>query len=157
MQFNYGFEDFEAKGGEYKPTVLKEGNCTFTILEIVNTTRDGAPLVAKSSGLPMVKIKFDVTDSKGATTKIYEYLTSKASWKIKTLLDAIGKSDLYNSSGQLNLGELLGLTGACTVETDSSYDPEKPRSVIKKYLKAKTPAVLTGEFKVEDFDDVIPF
>lgn len=77
---------------------LKEGDYTATIAKAEETT-------AKSSGNPMIKIEYDVDETKN---KLFDnfVLTQNALWKLKELLGALG----YETDDvvDLDINELVG-------------------------------------------------
>ena len=94
----------------------------------------GYPLKSKA-GNAMAKVQLVVEDKNGQSAVITDYLVQNAPWKLKQLVDAIGKPSLYNKGGSLDVGEITGMSGNCIVATQKS-DKYEPRSVVKSYTKA---------------------
>ena len=141
-----------------RSSLLSEGTGNFEVISAEEKT--------SSAGNDMLKLILKVWDKDGNVAQVFDYLVGHKQmlWKIKHFCESIGKPQLYSeSSPVIKANELLGLSGDCSIETQSkrtvngkTYDA---RSVIEDYIPAEEKAS-----KKEDpakqaaiFDDDIPF
>lgn len=147
-------EDLEPKKVDLMP-----GEVSFKVSAVFDKKKDGTPL-ATMNGDPKLTLSLSCIDAGGAQAIVYDDLTSKTAWKIKTLLDAIGLPQLYDESGTLNPDDIVGCTGRCVIELKKS-DGYPDRMQVKKYLKAKSNLLTTQtvkkDYSDELVDDEIPF
>lgn len=113
--------------------VFSEGEANFEVVS-------ASPGIAKSSGLPMLTITLSVTDCNGTKGKMTDYLpqSQKAAWKIKSLLDSIGRTDLYTPSFFDNYRLIVGLKGKCelVIVQDVYNGVQYEKTKLGKFLKA---------------------
>lgn len=153
FHFNY------KKPEDLGPTimVLTPGEAKFKVVSIFDKKKDGSPLTTMD-GTPKLTMSLSVTDSAGNNSLVYDDLTAKTAWKIKTLLDSIGLGELYDPSGAFSPEDVIGAMGKCMIETrhTEGYDD---RSNVKKYIKAAKQAVIPRDsVPVEEpSDDDLPF
>ncbi len=149
MQFNYIYE--EADQNELV-SVLTPGDATFQVKNVHNKDKNGENM-RSSKGDDMIKVELLVKDSHGKSGMVYEYITSKMGWKLRALCKSIGKENLYNKSGNMDVTQLKYGTGSCSVKTHSSagYDD---KTVIDKFYEGvakNDPSLPNTE------DDDLPF
>lgn len=163
--------DFEYVDPKQLSFTLEPGDGTFKIVEVLIGE-------SKSSGNPMMTVTFEVTDCRGTTQKINDYLVAprmtikngdpvhdkkvdddyaatkkRLNTKIMNISKAIGKPELYApGASKLQPNDLLGYTGQCLIKTQSS-DDFADRSVIAKYYDATKKEAVA----VNDIDDPLPF
>lgn len=134
-----------------KTILLMPGEASFKIVGVFDKRKDGTPLTTMD-GTPKLTVSLSVIDASGASGLVYDDVTSKMAWKVKALLDAVGLSNLYNSSGTFNPDDLVGCIGRCVIETRKS-EGYADRSTVKKYIKKGG----IKEAVTEPVDDIIPF
>lgn len=153
MRFDYVEED---KLDSPTNVLLAEGKGSFFIKRAYDTDPNGRQLLTKA-GDPKMDIMLVCEDCNGKQGNVFDTITAKTVWKIKGILDAIGKSHLYTRDGHLNPLELEGQSGYCelSIKRSPGYDD---RTQVKKYLPAQAnqpaPAV-QQQSGIED--DSIPF
>ncbi len=142
-------------------TLLEPGDAHFVIDRWYETKKDGSDLRTRE-GDKMLGLQLMVTDSKGEISAVYDNLiaNTKNAWKIKQLLDCVGKPELYTKRAELNPNDLLKLQGRATIKTQIS--PGYPdKSVINRYLPYDDSIKGKLSFKMEgnkeDDDDDVPF
>lgn len=150
---------------EPKKVELTPGDASFKISAVFDKKKpiqmpDGrifaAPLTTVD-GTPKLTLSLSCIDSTGAQGIVYDDLTARTAWKIKTLLDAIDLPHLYDASGTLNPNDIVGYVGKCIIELKKSAGyPD--RISVKKYIKAsKSVSVIKKDYSDELPDDDIPF
>ena len=142
---------------EPKKVDLTPGEASFKVSAVFDTKKDGSPLTTMN-GDPKLTISFSCIDVDGNQGLIYDDITPKMAWKIKTLLDAINMGHLYDESGQFSPEDILGCTGRCMIELKKS-EGYADRMAIKKYMKfGAGKAVKTDYSKpLDELNDQIPF
>jgi len=141
--WNYKFVD-PKEFNVYK--VLTEGEGSFKVKSVFDKDKDGYPLEDKN-GLPKLKLVLNVTDSKGNTSLIDDYLTGSWPARIHEFALGVGLPGLYNAAGVIDTQKLVGLSGGCIIKTDT-YNG-KDSSKIAAYLVNDNQQILP--------DDDIPF
>lgn len=124
---------------EYR--LLKQGFGYFEIFEVLAKDKDGSPLKTKK-GLPMIKLKLQVTDTEGSSEIVYDYLMSVFQEKLsqfKRCLDIQG--DIYNMQDKMRYK-----SGYCTIKTQFAEPGSqwKDRSTIASYLPKETLQILNS-------------
>ncbi len=141
MEFNYQFSEDVETGLAVEKMVLAPGKGKFKIKSVMDSDKEGQPLLTQA-GEPKIKISVFLTDVNNNTTYTYEHITAKTGWKLGQILKAIGKGELYNNSGVLDLRHLVSGEGECTLKTKS--DPGYPAAtVVDKYLPRLQPVAIT--------------
>ncbi len=153
MRFNYVNEN---ELDTPKNVLLKEGDATFFIKQARDKDERGNPLFTQKGDQKM-DIMLVCQDSDGRQGNVFDVITENTAWKIKGILDAIGKPHLYSAAGDLNPLELEGQSGYCELSTRKSpgYDD---RTQVKKYKPRAAggntpPLVATPDIE----DDNLPF
>ncbi len=138
--FNFDYVDPTEMSQPY--VQLAEGLANFTISEIKSTDDYGLPLVTKT-GLNKMIVTLKVQDCRGANGRIMEHIASNCAWKLKQVLDAVGKPELYSKSALLDTQKLIGATGQCVLKLDDKYT-----KIAEYVIKQEVEAIL---------DEQIPF
>jgi hypothetical protein len=98
----------------------------------------------------MIRVDMLITDSKGFSDTIYEYMTSATAWKNKQLEKVVGLKGRITDylSGASDIGvlqEFLGESGMCTIKLDKSKDDRyEDKFVIATYIEKDTVLALKG-------------
>lgn len=153
MTFNFQWQDPKEMNA-FK--LLAEGEASFKVQEVIETT-------SKKSGEEMLKVVLQVTDSKGDTGLVDDYILASGPWKLKNLCYAVNKPEYYDQSsdGRLNPLKLVAEKGRCVIKTDKPDNPNfNERSIVSKYIDAVKEAKKTAEIEAINNnapDDTIPF
>lgn len=154
FSYDYMSEDkLSANAGSY---LLTPGPAHFVIRGFVDTNQDGTPLISRASKAPMIKLDLSVTDARGKTASIYEYLTANNPWRIKQLAEAVGRPSLYSPSGTLNPRELLNLDGQCVVKT-FSQEGFGDKTKVDKFVPSNRPQGHQEYQAPKSVEDDLPF
>lgn len=156
MTFNFKWQDPNEMSA-FK--ILAEGEASFKVQEVIETT-------SKKTGEEMLKIVLQITDSKGDTGLVDDYIVASGPWKLHALCKAIGHPEFYNDSsdGRLNTMKLIAEKGRCKIKTDKPDNPNfKERTIIASYIdivkneeKAQAAAELAAA-QANFPDDSLPF
>lgn len=114
---------------EYTP--LCEGEAIFCI--------KSADYKIASTGKKMVELKIWVTDCQGTKGTIFDNLMPQKSmaWKTRAITAAIGKPELYNESGELDLEALIEQSGECVLKMKPGTNGYPDRMRIDSYLEQR--------------------
>ena len=162
MKFNYvSIEDLDSKNVN---TVLEPGECRFIIKSSFEKGKDGMPL-RTNSGVYKTIIQFEVSDSNNSVAQLFEHVTENTAWKIRQILDSVGRISLYSQRGEIDFNKIIGLRGKCIVKTEPARDTYPERSVVDRFLpssqtKGQNPVydVQNKEnMPVDSEDDDLPF
>ena len=134
--------------------LLTPGPCTFKIQKAIVDDEHGRPLRTKDGRYSLLQLEMAVTDRENGKSLVKEFVPSNASWKIKSILDAVGKSSWYGPLGKLDPQALVGLKGKGELARRTFVKRDGTNgeaNEIKKYICA------TGV--VDDFkeDEDLPF
>lgn len=145
-----------------KDKLLQKGKGTFYISKVKTKDKDGFPLQTSNKDRKVMLI-VDVEDSNGDETVIFEHLTLKSAWKVKTIYEACNKGDLFLSNDNCldNLDELEGERGECLLDIREAQNGYPEQTVIKKYKERKVPTKTqvanTEVASYDGLDQDIPF
>lgn len=140
--------------------IFTPGEGHYSILSFYETNKDGSELMTRE-GDKMLRLVLLFTDCKGKKGTLIDNLVGnpKNAWKIKQIMDSIGKPNLYSQQASFHPEELLGMQGRAIVKTQSN-PAYKDKSVIGRYLPYDDQfkgSVSFKDSKDEDDDDSIPF
>ncbi len=123
--------DFE--GVEAGARKVADGNYVAEITEVQETE-------SKSSGEPMLSLKWKITSKKGAGALLYDNISlqPQALWRLKGLMEALGE-EVPDSSMEIDLSDLEGKSVAIEVTNEIYEGKERPR--------------ITAYFPEEDFKE----
>jgi len=130
-------------------TKLKGGFASFCIKNVKYSDANNELLRSKE-GSRMIRVDMSVTDSEGFTDTIYEYMTSKTTWKNKQIEKVLGLrgklTDYLNGLSDASVLEhIIGESGMCAIKMDKSKDPRyEDKMVISAYLANEMVASLKG-------------
>jgi len=111
---------------------LTPGDAEFTVV-------DAEDCVSKQQN-QMIKLQLRVCDSKGVEGTVFDYIVASAQWKIKNLLDSIGKGELYEK-GALKPADLIGESGHAVIYIQKDMKGEfGDRPKVKDYFADKSPS-----------------
>jgi hypothetical protein len=128
--------------------LLEPGWGYFQISRVDTLTKDGKPLVSKK-GNPMLKVNLQVTDSRGATEFVTDWIVSDLDWKIANVQEALQITNLYDKqTGRFDIALLQNKCGACSLDIQSS-DQYGDSVRIKMYVPMEFIKMLNQEEKVE--------
>ncbi len=140
----YPYQDPKDFGG-FK--VIKEGEGKFKILDIKHGY--------SKKGQEQFVWTFKLQDSEGKQTlyMMYMQINEYMAENIYRICEAVGRPDLYSSSGETDPVALKGLVGKCKIKTEVSEEPTKwdDRSIIHRFipykpmLESTTPASVAEE------------
>ena len=139
--------------------ILAEGEASFKVQQVYEYDERGNLLCSRKSGEQMIKVELMVTDARGASGLVYDYILSSQPWKLKNLCWAVNKPDIYTDAkdGQLNPQKLVAEKGRCIIKTDRPTDPRfEDKSTIAKYLDG-VKAAQDQAHQDSMPDDEIPF
>ena len=142
---------------QYK--ILEPGEASFLINNIFDTNPNGSSMSSSRTGEPMIKIEFEVTDSRGATGLVNEYIVASQAWKVKQICWAINKPEIYmeGKDSGINTKRMIGHAGMCVIKTDKPTDPKyNEKTTIAKFIDAVSKQVKT-ESSARDIEDAVPF
>jgi|2_EtaG_2_1085320.scaffolds.fasta_scaffold71508_3 hypothetical protein len=127
----------DVKEKEFK--LLKPGKAQFEIIE--------ADEGVTKKGDPKISLKIHLWDSNNDTCLTFENLTSAMNWKIKHLMESIGRGDKFQN-GTDDFFTWIGKKGECEIYVEKS-EQYGDRVKIKDYIKSE---------KEDKFiDDDVPF
>jgi hypothetical protein len=138
---------------------LRDGKAKFIVKAFYDMDKSGQPLKTLE-GTPKINLLLAITDFQNSKGTIYDTITANMPWKIKQLSEAVGMPGIYNESGQIDFGKMVGYEGECLIKTQES-DKYGARSIVDKYLphpasnqdSTHGPSVDDDSF----LDDDIPF
>lgn len=116
-------------------TLLREGFGHFEIIDVITKDREGSPLVSKTKGETMLKLKLLVTDKEGITETLYEYILPSLGWKLSQIRNALDIGSFYNES-EWNIALLMYKSGTCTIKTQEGSNGYEAKSVIASYISS---------------------
>lgn len=117
---------------------LSIGRADFLINGWTDKDNNGQSMFTQA-GDKRVDIILTVKDCTGNQKKYFDILTPKMNWKLKSLLDSIGMSDLYISSGTINLDAIVLKSGKCELRPSKNPAYSKPQIVYLTSEQAATP------------------
>lgn len=124
------FEPLTDEQIESQKKRLIPGMADFEILDAKEKT--------SKSGNPMIEVILRVWDSEGTQGQLKDFLPSNVQWKIKSILQAINKGDLYQTGNVTSLDLVMGC-GKCMLGMEKSRDPQFPDQIrVKEYLSLET-------------------
>ncbi len=122
---------------QYK--ILEPGEATFLVNQIYDTAANGSRMCSSRTGEEMIKVEFEVTDSKNNTGLVNEYIVASQAWKIKQICWAINKPEIYMEGKEsgINTQRMVGQSGKCILKTDKGT-PQYPndKTAISKFIDA---------------------
>jgi len=101
---------------------------------------DGEECIS-STGNPQIKFVFDVTDLKGKTRKVWDYIACNMQWKIKEFCISIGHPEWYEN-GRLAVSPALGMRGDCMIGITKATKDYPEKNKIISYLPPSQGGVL---------------
>jgi hypothetical protein len=144
--------------------LLEPGEAKFLVNRIFDTSPNGNRMCSSRTGEEMIKVEFEVTDSKSNTGLVNEYIIASQAWKVKQICWAINKPEIYMEGKEngINIQRMVGHSGQCILKTDKPSDPKyDEKTTIAKFIDAvpKESMLKDGKFvaTVEIIDDTIPF
>lgn len=114
---------------------------------IYAVNKNQVPLVSKA-GFPMRSIVWNVTDSRGNTGKIYEYVMKSAMWKIMNIQNATGVHNFYNEKTEkFNEEALVGARcgGSIALDELSTFGHKVKMYVPLEFYRMVTNPETIGE------------
>lgn len=128
---------------------LAPGEATFSVTE--------AHQGLSSKGSPMISLMLNMWDKNGTNQPVKAWLviTPAMMWKLKHFCEAVKKPEWY-ANGDIPVEQLVGLSGACVLETSKS----DPRFVdVKDYIFKSIPQPMSTSNSPADEleDDDLPF
>lgn len=140
--------------------LLTPGRGTFKIKRVKTQDKDGVLLETKK-GDRKVMLVVEATDSRGATSPVFEHLTKNIAWKIESICKACNRPELYLSSDSCldRLEDLELHSGECMIDIAPASGEWPAKTIIAKYVTPKAPKPKSPEAEVAAFfdDDQIPF
>lgn len=156
MTFNFKWQDPNEMSA-FK--ILQEGEASFKVQDVIETT-------SKKTGEEMLKVVLLVTDSKGDSSLVDDYILSSAPWKLYNLCKAINRPEVYHESsdGKLNTMKIIAEKGRCKIKTDKPVNPNfQDRTIISGYIDAtknatkEQAAAELAQAQANFPDDKLPF
>lgn len=141
-------------------TIFKKGEYPWRIIEINTMTH------AKSSGNPMIPIKFEFSDGEGNTTTVYENLvfSDAAAWKVHQFLKSANGGTIevgrpVNFEDNTFLKWLARQTGTAKLGIEPVQGKDYDRNKIEAFTWPKEPRAAKSEIPAAMADelDEIPF
>lgn len=127
---------------------LSPGRGQFAITGWTDKDKDGMTMRSQA-GDPKINLILMVSDCFGQEGRYFDTLTPKTSWKLKSILDAIGCPEWYTASGQIDLNSLIGKSGVCELKppregfTKMDIVYLTPKQAEKAYIQPAQPATVT--------------
>ena len=114
--------------------VLTPGEARYQIRRFYMQDKEGNSLYTKD-GDRILRLELMVTDSVDEKSIIFDNIISnpKFTWKVKQLLDSVGKPELYVREGELDPTQLMHMQGRAKIKTHTSPG-YPPKSIIDRYL-----------------------
>ncbi|MFI4954527.1 MAG: hypothetical protein ACHP9Y_01290 [Gammaproteobacteria bacterium] len=114
--------------------LLTPGEAQYQVRRFHLADKYGDSLFTKA-GDKILRLELMVTDSQNEKSIIFDNIISnpKFTWKLKQLLDSVGKPELYTKDGELDPNQLLNMQGRCKIKTNANPG-YTPRSEIDRYL-----------------------
>ncbi len=135
MTFRYKYippEQLESDTKKSGPVILADGDGKFTILNVLDTDKDGGQRMCSDGKTPKVTLKLSCVDCRGDSGVVFQDISANMQWAILQLGTAIGRN-LYNETGITYWNNLIGLSGNCVFKTVTN-PPYKPQTRIARYL-----------------------
>ena|SRR3990167_1638550 len=132
-----------------KANLLEKGNYPFVVNQAI--------MKKDKNGNDMLEVRVGVSDMKGRSFKVYDYLTNDASFafKLRHFFYAVGLGEQYEK-GMINPALLPGKTGRAKVgirvDKTGSYPP---KNIIGDYIYTDTKLPIASEPLIDTQD--IPF
>jgi hypothetical protein len=109
-------------------TELVDGLAYLEFSGVYTNDRNGVALVSKK-GEPMFNLAWNATDSRGNSSKIYDFVTSSTMWKVVNIQNATGRKGFFTSGSEtFNVEPLAGAFCGAAIAKDQ-YGPK-----IKMYV-----------------------
>lgn len=141
MRFNKKPGSAFPQSSKNHPQPLDAGVYPFTIA-------DAQESVSKQ-GNEMMVIDLELPKN----TIVKDYITSKATWKLKQLCECVGAADLFES-GEITAEQLVGYQGHVAIEIQVDESGKYwPKNSVKKYLAEGERPTKKEPMKAATFDD----
>ena len=142
--------------------LLEPGEATFVIKKANEHDAKGKALSSRNTGEAMVKFDLYVTDAKGVSSFVSEYVVASQAYKVKNICWSIGKPDIYMDGRDMgvNVQRMVRGTGKCIVKTDVSENPQYgDKTVIAKFIDAQNMPAKNSKANVPQTltEDSLPF
>ena len=151
---------------------LAIGRADFVVTGWTDKDHKTGSTMYTQAGDKRVDIILTIKDCHGQQNKYFDILTPKMNWKLKSLLDSIGMSDLYVSSGTIHLDAIVLKSGKCELRPSKNPAYSKPELVYLTPEQAATPysppvsapvqqheqnAPSASQSQMDEYDSTIPF